>query len=162
MIDLDMIAGLLCQAHANGRRIYVMGNGGSAAAANHFVCDLVKIGYPAFSLAANVPLITMLANDYGYKNIFAMQLEPVLEPGDIVIAISTSGNSPNVVKAVKFANSVDAITVGFLGWPGGKLKDWVEYPMTTSPIRNLTAEDWHTIWIHNICRNLQSEDRDGA
>jgi D-sedoheptulose 7-phosphate isomerase len=117
---------LLLEARAAGRRVYIVGNGGSAATASHLVCDLTKTTYVAgrqplraFALTDNVPLLTAWANDTDYGRIFAEQLAALVEPGDVVIAISASGNSPNVVAGLTTAAAIGARTIGLLGFDGG-------------------------------------------
>lgn len=118
----------LLLAREQGKRIFFIGNGGSAATASHFAND-VAIGtrsagkpFRAISLTDNQAIITAVANDDGYEQIFVKQMEVLMEPGDVLVAISASGNSPNVVKAVEFANSAGGTTIGFTGFDGGKLK----------------------------------------
>src|SRR6266702_277213 len=120
---------LLERAYRNGHRIFIMGNGGSAATASHFALDLAKNtimpGAPrlkAISLTDHVPLITAWSNDTAYEHIFSEQLTNMIEPGDVAIGISASGNSPNVINAVKLAQQSRAATIGLLGATGGKLK----------------------------------------
>src|SRR5436305_2491441 len=129
---LERILQLLEEAYLNGRRIFIMGNGGSAATASHFALDLAKNtiapGSPrlkAISLTDHVPLITAWSNDASYEHIFAEQLANMIEPGDVVIGISTSGNSRNVINALKLAKKSRAATVGLLGARGGKIKEMV-------------------------------------
>src|SRR5437870_9798276 len=130
---LEAVLHLLEEAYCNGHRIFVMGNGGSAATASHFALDLAKNtimpGAPrlkAISLTDHVPLITAWSNDTHYEHIFAEQLANLIEPGDVVIGISASGNSPNVINAMKLAKSFRASTIGLLGAKGGKIKDMVD------------------------------------
>jgi D-sedoheptulose 7-phosphate isomerase len=130
-MDLDSIGGfieLLQDARERGARIFFIGNGGSAATASHFANDLGfgtrtwKKPFRALSLTDNVAVITALGNDYGYDDIFVLQLKTQIAKGDVVVAISASGNSPNIVKAIEYANEVGAITVGMTGFDGGKLR----------------------------------------
>src|ERR1700680_5283845 len=130
---LETVLRLLEEAYRNGRRIFIMGNGGSAATASHFALDLAKNtimpGAPrlkAISLTDHVPLITAWSNDTHYEHIFAEQLTNMMEPGDVVIGISASGNSANVINAVKLAQQSRAETIGLLGATGGKLKNMVD------------------------------------
>ena len=118
----------LLSARDRGARIFFIGNGGSAATASHFAND-IAIGskswhkpFRALSLADNIPLLTAIANDDGYEEIFIRQLRVQMIPGDVVVAISASGNSPNVVQAIEYANANGAITVSITGFDGGKLK----------------------------------------
>src|SRR5437667_2418165 len=130
---LQEIVAVLEETYRQGRRIFIMGNGGSAATASHFALDLAKNtimpGAPrvkAISLTDHVPLITACSNDTAYEYVFAEQLANMIEPGDVVIGISTSGNSPNVVNALRLAKQVGATTIGLLGAKGGKMKDIVD------------------------------------
>ena len=125
---VGQVIDVLLHTRENGKHIFFIGNGGSAATASHFAND-VAIGtrcsnkpFKAISLTDNSAIITAIANDDGYDQIFIKQLEVLMERGDVVVAISASGNSPNVVKAVEFANSIGGTTVGFTGFDGGKLK----------------------------------------
>lgn len=126
-IDRTAIAAfieLLEQARISGATVFFCGNGGSAATASHFQNDLTRWRTQpmrVISLTDNVAVITALANDYSYEKIFVMQLEPLLQAGDVVVAISASGNSPNVVSAIEFAASRGATTVGLTGFDGGRL-----------------------------------------
>jgi len=126
---IDEIINLIYKARRDNKTIYLIGNGGSAVCASHWCNDLTngtkvkgKKTIKAISLTDNTASITALANDSGYENIFLLQLENLLNPGDIVIGISASGNSPNVVKAFEFANSVGATTVALIGFEGGAMK----------------------------------------
>src|SRR5437868_3446621 len=126
--DLQAVLSILEEAYHNGHRIFVMGNGGSAATASHFALDLAKNtimpGAPrlkAISLTDHVPLITAWSNDTHYEHIFAEQLANLIEPGDVVIGISASGNSLNVINAIRLAKQYRAYTVGLLGASGGKM-----------------------------------------
>ena len=124
---------LLALARLNRKQVFIMGNGGSASTASHFVCDLAKntrnVNLPSFrviGLADNMAIFSALANDEGYDQVFAQQLSSLLQPDDIVIAISASGNSPNVVNAVELANRMGATTIGMTGFDGGRLKAMVD------------------------------------
>src|SRR3954451_19471569 len=125
---LESAAKALLECHRRGGTVFVLGNGGSAATASHFVCDLAKgtrtDGLPAFrvvSLTDNVPLITAWANDTSYDRVFAEQLAALVRPRDVVVAISASGNSPNVLAAVREARAAGAATVALSGRCGGEL-----------------------------------------
>lgn len=126
-IDRRSVAAFIAvleQARASGATVFFCGNGGSAATASHFQNDLTRWRTDPMrvvSLTDNVAVITALANDYSYDRIFVMQLEPLLSAGDVVVAISASGNSPNVLRAIEFANERNAISVGLTGFDGGRL-----------------------------------------
>jgi D-sedoheptulose 7-phosphate isomerase len=124
---------ILLEARAQGRRVYVFGNGGSASTASHLVCDLAKgaavDGHPplrVFALSDNIPLVTAWANDLSYERVFAEQVAGLVEPGDVVIAISASGRSPNVVAALSAAAERETRIVGLLGFDGGPALDLVD------------------------------------
>jgi D-sedoheptulose 7-phosphate isomerase len=129
LVSSDALAraiGLLLDARTARRRVYVMGNGGSAATASHFVCDLVKTAHVAgleplraFGLSDNTPLLTAWANDSAYDRTFAEPIRAFVEPGDVVIAISASGNSPNILAGLTAASERGAQTIGLLGFDGG-------------------------------------------
>jgi D-sedoheptulose 7-phosphate isomerase len=142
-------------AHAEGRRVFVVGNGGSAATASHMANDLVwglaqlgKPGFRAMALSDNVPLITAIANDRSYAEVFAKQLEALADPGDVVVAISGSGNSPNVVRAVEVARERGMKTIGFLGMGGGKLGKMVDIPIIVPSTDYGPIEDVHMMLDH--------------
>src|SRR5205807_5883607 len=130
---LEAVLHVLEEAYGSGHRIFIMGNGGSAATASHFALDLAKNtimpGAPrlkAISLTDHVPLITAWSNDTAYEHIFAEQLANLIEPGDVAIGLSTSGNSPNVINAIQLAKACKASTVGLLGAHGGLIKSMVD------------------------------------
>ncbi|MFL5628352.1 MAG: SIS domain-containing protein [Ktedonobacteraceae bacterium] len=160
---LERILRLLEEAYLNGRRIFIMGNGGSAATASHFALDLAKNtitpGSPrlkAISLTDHVPLITAWSNDASYEHIFAEQLANMIEPGDVAIGISASGNSPNVINALRFATACRAFTIGLLGAKGGRIKDMVD-AYVLAPGQNIEQEeDAHLILTHVITRHMRN------
>src|SRR5216683_2615149 len=167
--ELQKVLSLLEQAYRNGHRIFIMGNGGSAATASHFALDLAKNtilpGVPrlkAISLTDHVPLITAWSNDTAYEHIFAEQLANMIEPGDVVIGISTSGNSPNVINALYLARQYRATTVGLLGAKGGKIKNMVD-AYILAPGQNIEQEeDAHMILAHVITRHMREVVRSHA
>jgi D-sedoheptulose 7-phosphate isomerase len=133
LADIARTIEVLNQARVEGKRIFVMGNGGSAAMASHFACDLGKgtvqegeTRFKVISLNDNVPLLTAYANDVGYEAVFAEPLASLAEPGDVAMAISSSGNSPNVLRAMEVARERNLATVGITGFEGGQLKDKVD------------------------------------
>ena len=153
---------LLASARLERRQVFIMGNGGSASTSTHFVCDLAKntrhADLPSFrviGLADNMAIVSALANDEGYDQVFAQQLAAHLQPGDIVIAISASGNSPNVVNAVEMANCMGATTIGLTGFDGGRLKTLVDLDVHVASTVIEHVEDIHLMLEHLICKELR-------
>ena len=119
------VIGVLRDAMLNGRQVLIMGNGGSAATASHFACDLGKgavakgcPGFRAISLTDSMAMFSAHANDYGYDHVFSSQLANLVQPGDVVIGMSGSGESRNVLNAIELARELGATTVGFVGFDG--------------------------------------------
>ncbi len=155
--DIEGIANIIFDAYKKGKQIFIMGNGGSASTASHFARDLrigaAVSGNPrvlATSLTDNIALITALANDIDYSSVFEEQLIGQLKEGDVVIAISASGNSPNVLKATEFAQSQGAKTVALTGFGGGKLKGLAHKSLVLSSKDYGVVEDIHMSLAHII------------
>ena len=155
--NVEEIADIILETWKKDKRVFIMGNGGSAATASHFARDLqigaAAEGKPrvrAISLADNVALVTALANDTSYSSIFEEQLIGQLEEGDMVVGISASGNSPNILKAVEYARKNGAITIGFIGFGGGKLKELVHKAIILSSKDYGQIEDTHLSLTHII------------
>ncbi len=155
---LAQVADLLLDCHRRGGTVFILGNGGSAATASHFACDLGKgtlmPGLPRFRVLAltdNMPLFSALANDYGYDHVFSEQLKSLVRPGDVVIGISGSGNSANVLTAIQAAHEARAITVGFVGFDGGALKGMVDKTIHVRSECMEQVEDMHLVLEHLIC-----------
>jgi len=160
---VERIAGRLEAARRRGATIYVAGNGGSAATAAHWVNDLCKATLHAsvrriraMCLTDSTPWFTALANDEGYERVFSEQLEAFGSPGDVVVVLSASGNSPNLVRAAEVALAHDCEVVGLLGFDGGRLRS-----MATDHVLVPTAhgayelvEDVHSVICHMIVRSL--------
>jgi D-sedoheptulose 7-phosphate isomerase len=160
---VNEVVDVLVDANRNGRSVFIFGNGGSAATASHFACDLAKRplveGQPRFrviSLTDNNALMTALSNDIGYDQVFAEQLRPLVNSGDVVIGISGSGNSPNVLNAVALANKAGAVSIGFCGYDGGKLKSMVDFPVHIDCDNMAMVEDVHLMLEHAICEKLRA------
>jgi len=161
MDRVNKVIELLQTARLNHQHVFIMGNGGSASTASHFVCDLAKNtrknGWPEFrviGLTDNMAIFSAYANDEGYENVFSQQLKGLMQPGDVVIAISGSGNSPNVLQAVELANLRGGITVGFTGLSGGKLKNLAQHVVYIPCKRIDQVEDIHLILEHLITRTF--------
>ncbi len=155
---LTEVAEVLLDCRARSRTIFVLGNGGSAATASHLACDLGKgtrtPGVPPFRVVAltdNVPLLTAWANDTSYESVFAEQLATLVQPGDVVVAISASGNSPNVLAAVETAREMRATSVALTGETGGRLAALADVAVRVpgGPIE--LVEDAHLVIAHSLC-----------
>jgi D-sedoheptulose 7-phosphate isomerase len=161
-IDREAIATFadaLLAARERQAMIFFIGNGGSAATASHWVNDLTRWrGKPfrALSLTENVAMLTAIANDHGYDHVFRWQLENLMAAGDVLVAISASGNSPNIVEAVKYARAHDGLTVGLTGFDGGALRELVEINIhvPTSAGEYGPTEDAHLILDHLVTAYL--------
>ena len=161
---------LLYRAYKNKKMVFVIGNGGSAANASHLAQDLAKgtrstleqeTRIKALSLTDNLPFVTALGNDDGYDTIFEQQLRTFASPGDILVCISGSGNSPNIIKAVEWANKNGLETVGITGFNGGKLKTLNRHSVHV-PLNDMcTAESVHSIIFHYVIIKLQELMKDG-
>jgi len=155
--SIEEVADIIFDAYKKGKQVFIMGNGGSATTASHFARDL-KIGaavkgkprVQTTSLTDNIALVTALANDIDYSSIFEQQLVGLLNAGDIVIGISASGNSPNVLRAIEFARDNGALTIGLIGFNGGKLKDLVHKGIVLSRKDYGQVEDAHLSLGHVI------------
>ncbi len=155
---------VLQRARMRGSQVFIMGNGGSASTASHFVCDLAKNtrrdGLPHFraiGLADNMEIFSAYANDEGYENVFSQQLINLVGSGDVVIAISASGNSKNVVRAVEEARKYNAITIGFTGFTGGRLGQLVDIHIHVRSEIIEHVEDIHLMLEHMIVRTIKDQ-----
>ena len=163
---------ILHEARMRNQQVFILGNGGSASTASHFVCDLAKntrmADRPHFrvlGLTDNMALITAYANDEGYENVFVQQLACFVESGDVVIGISASGNSSNVLEAIKLANERNARTIGFTGFDGGQLGKMVDINLHVPSDNIEQVEDIHLVFEHLICtalRQLPLQEPPGA
>jgi D-sedoheptulose 7-phosphate isomerase len=160
-IDLDRLeaaATMLLGCQARGRVVFAAGNGGSAATASHFACDLAKGtrggGAPTFRVVAltdNVPVLTAWANDSSYERVFAEQLESLARPGDLLVAISASGNSPNMLAVAATARAHNMSVVGLTGRSGGKLALLSDIAVKVPSDCIEVVEDAHLIVSHSLC-----------
>lgn len=156
--------GLLAEALEMGRTVFIMGNGGSGATASHYACDFNKglsFGkarrFRFVCLNDNMPTLLAYANDEGYEEVFVEQLRNFLSPDDVVIGISGSGNSPNVLKAIAYANSLGARTVGLTGFDGGELRRLARYGVNVPGDNMQVAEDLHMMLDHMIYTVFSAE-----
>jgi D-sedoheptulose 7-phosphate isomerase len=148
---------LLTEARARGRRIFVCGNGGSASTASHFATDLLKGAsygrtsrFRILALTDSLPTITAYSNDVSYECVFVEQLKNFAEPGDVLLAISSSGNSPNVLRAVEYANSIGCRTVALSGRDGGQLGPLAQLNIQVDHPHTGRIEDLHLVVLHMI------------
>ena len=157
----------IMDARERGGTIYTMGNGGSAATASHMVCDFAKgasdsLGGKKFcfeSLCDNTPIVMAIANDIGYEDVFVYQLRGKLKPEDLVIGISGSGNSENVVRALRYAKEIGTPVVGITGYGGGKVRELADYSMHVAIDDMQIAEDIHMIFDHMMLRVLEENGK---
>jgi D-sedoheptulose 7-phosphate isomerase len=160
-LDLDSVGRaieILQEARLQGRHVFVCGNGGSASTASHFVCDMVKGAscnrssrFRIMALTDSMPTITAYSNDINYECIFVEQLKNFAQPGDVFIAISGSGQSPNVLRAMEYANSVGCETIALTGRDGGKLGPMAKLQVRVAEPHMGRIEDGHLIACHMIC-----------
>jgi len=166
LTSINAVIETLHEARIYQRQIFILGNGGSASTASHFACDLGKNtrldGWPNFrvmGLTDNLALITAYANDEGYENVFAQQLANFVIPGDVVIGISASGNSANILKTILLAKENQATTIGFTGFDGGNLGPMVDINLHVKSNCIEYVEDIHLMLEHLICNALRENVR---
>ncbi|NPA65087.1 MAG: SIS domain-containing protein [Epsilonproteobacteria bacterium] len=160
--EIVACANVLLKAYEEGRQIFICGNGGSAATASHFACDINKgVSYglekrfKVIPLTDNLATITAYTNDVNYDIIFVEQMKNFFVPGDILIGISGSGNSPNVLKAIEYANEHGGVTIGWTGFSGGKLKEMAHYSINANIDDMQVSEDYHMIFTHLMMKILR-------
>lgn len=153
--DINRVMNLLEEARLSGKRIFICGNGGSASTASHYTCDFNKgvsydqnIKYDFECLSDNVPMMMAVANDIGYDEIFVTPLRNKLKSGDVVIGISGSGNSENVVRALSYAREVGAVTIAITGYDGGRARNIAEHGIHVKIDNMQIVEDVHLMLDH--------------
>lgn len=153
--EINMVMNVMENARLSGKRIFICGNGGSASTASHLECDFNKgisydqeVKYDIECLSDNVPMMMAIANDIGYDDIFVVPLRNKLKREDIVIGISGSGNSENVIRAVVYANEIGAETIAFTGYDGGKLRKLAKYNIHVEVSNMQITEDVHLVLNH--------------
>jgi len=157
------IADVIVDAYRQGKKVVWFGNGGSAADAQHLACELVSKFYlerkalPSIALTTNTSALTAIANDCDFNQIFARQVEALVNPGDVVIGISTSGNSPNVIEGIKKAKHLGAVTIAFTGATGGKLKGNVDFLLDVPSEITPHIQESHIMIGHVICYLVEKE-----
>ena len=165
--EIETFIQVLNQARENGNNIFIMGNGGSAATASHFVCDFNKGAsymyddkkrFKFICLNDNTAINMAYANDVSYEDIFVEPMKNFFSKGDVVIGISGSGNSKNIVKAIEYANQNGGITVGLTGYNGGKLKQICKHSVNANIDDMQISEDIHMILCHMIMQNINGKE----
>ena len=163
---ISEVVDVLLSANYVGSTVFTLGNGGSAATASHFACDLAKgtiipdrPRFRAVALTDNVPLMTAWSNDVAYEDVFAEQLSGLIGRGDVVVAFSGSGNSPNVLRAVELARRMGGITIGFSGFAGGRLSRLVDVPVVVRCDCMEQIEDVHVTLCHLIATVLRERQQ---
>ncbi|MBL0226580.1 MAG: D-sedoheptulose 7-phosphate isomerase [Geobacteraceae bacterium] len=151
------MAGQISSALASGNKLLVMGNGGSAADSQHFVAEIVgrfkmeRTALPAVSLTTDTSILTAIGNDYGFESIFSRQVEALAVAGDVVVGLSTSGNSPNVLKALNTARERGCRTIGLLGRDGGSIKPACDLALVVPSTDTPRIQEGHITIIHIVC-----------
>lgn len=151
------LAQRLIETFQIGNKLLIMGNGGSAADAQHFAGEIVsrfrieRPGLPAIALSTDTSILTAIGNDYGFERVFSRQIEALAAPGDAVIGISTSGNSPNVYRALEVARQAGCSTIGLLGKDGGSIKELCDIPLIIPSHDTPRVQEVHITVIHILC-----------
>lgn len=166
--SINNVINVLERARIGRNRIFICGNGGSASTASHFECDFNKgisydqdIKYDIECLSDNVPMMMAIANDIGYDEIFVVPLKNKMKQGDILIGISGSGNSENVIKAFEYANDLGAVTIAFTGYKGGKLLEIAQHNIHVNIDNMQITEDIHLVLNHLMMFILSQGKKDG-
>jgi D-sedoheptulose 7-phosphate isomerase len=151
------------KALGTGRKVLVCGNGGSAADAQHFVAELVgrftreRRAWPALALTTDTSILTAIGNDYGFDRVFARQVEAHGQPGDVLVGISTSGGSPDVLAAVETARALGLVTIGLTGRDGGALGRAVDVHVNVPSPSTARAQEVHGTLLHVLCELVEQE-----
>lgn len=160
---IELLSAEIVKTFRNGGKVILMGNGGSAGDAQHIAAEFVgrykkeRKSYPALALNTNTSTITAIGNDYGYDVSFSRQMEGFAKPGDVVIGISTSGNSKNVFLAMEVAKKQGCFTAAFLGRDGGAIKDIVDLPIIVKSNNTPRIQECHIFIGHTLCELVEKE-----
>lgn len=166
--DIEKIASLCKKAILEGRTIFLCGNGGSAADSQHLAAEFVgrfvkeRQGLSAVALTTDTSILTAVGNDYGYDQVFARQVEALMRPGDVLIGLSASGNSPNVIKAVLQAKKMGAATIGMSGGNGGKLAGCCDVCLNVPDKVTARIQEAHILIGHIVCEIIDEVVVDGS
>ena len=157
---IEVAASVLAWALKTGKKVLFCGNGGSAADAQHLAAEFVgrylleREGLPAIALTTDTSILTAVANDYDFANVFARQVQALGNNGDVLIGISTSGNSPNVVRAIEVAKAKGLATIGFTGQGGGKMRELCDVCLAVDSKVTARTQEMHILMGHILCELL--------
>jgi D-sedoheptulose 7-phosphate isomerase len=160
---IQQIAAALTQALRSGHKVLLCGNGGSAADAQHVAAELLgkfareRSAWPALALTTNSSVLTAIANDYDFERVFARQVEGLAVAGDVVVGISTSGNSPNVLRALDTARAKRCITIGVTGETGGQLQDLADVCFCAPSTHTPRIQEAHIVMWHIVCELVERD-----
>ena len=161
--EIKMAIEIITKCYKNGNKVIIFGNGGSAADAQHMAAEFIgrylleRKSLPAIALTTDTSIITALGNDYGFENTFSRQCESMVSKGDVIIAISTSGNSKNVLNGIKTAKKCGAIIIGLTGQNGISLQEMVDVLLIVPSKSTPRIQEGHRIIIHTICELVERE-----
>ena len=161
LTDISRFAEACREAIAAGHTVYLMGNGGSACDCQHFAAELVgrfqkeRRAMASVALTTDTSILTALANDYGYDAVFVRQVEALVRAGDVVVGITTSGNSPNILKALAKARDLGAVTVGLTGRTGGQMRDLCDICIRIPADVTARIQEAHLLIEHMVCQRLE-------
>ncbi len=163
LVEIQSLVESIIAAYKTGGKVVLFGNGGSAADAQHLACELVgqfrlkRQAFPAIALTTNTSTLTAVANDYGYEMVFSRQIEALVNENDVVVGISTSGNSQNVVKAIETAKIKKAKTIGLTGGNGGKLAEMADLVLIVPSDDTPRIQEAHLTIGHIVCELVEKE-----
>ncbi|MCC6301455.1 MAG: D-sedoheptulose 7-phosphate isomerase [Gammaproteobacteria bacterium] len=161
--DIQRVAHSLIECIRGGGTIFWCGNGGSAADAQHIAAELIgrferdRKAMASIALTTDTSILTSVGNDYGFDSIFQRQVEALVRPGDVLVGLSTSGNSPNVLRAIEQANGQGATTIGLLGRDGGQLKDLCRLSIVIPAQNTARIQEMHGLIGHILCDLIEQE-----
>ena len=162
--QIDRAAELILRTMRSGRKLLLCGNGGSAAEAQHFSTELVgryfktRRSLPAVALTADGTLLTCIGNDFGYDDVFSRQIEGLAQPGDLVVVFTSSGNSENILRALKTAQRLKLDSIAFLGRGGGKIRGLATCDLIIPGTSGRTAQESHLFLLHYFCELIDQEE----
>ncbi|HSO71669.1 MAG TPA: D-sedoheptulose 7-phosphate isomerase [Thermodesulfobacteriota bacterium] len=160
---LIQCAALVSQAFQRGKKLLLMGNGGSAADAQHIAAEFVnrflidRPPLPALALSTDTSVITSIGNDFGFDRIFEKQIQALGQPGDILMAISTSGNSPNILRGLQAAQEKGVQTLALTGQDGGRMVQWSDYALIVPSAETPLIQETHMVIGHLLCQMVEAD-----